>query len=178
MTSLARSTLAILLGLALVTPVFAQFDPADAGRKFRGDYESFHKGSAYHRHAQDNSQLLYYSYQVNPKAPVAVIEKQNAAVKSNLELSGAALKELKTVHAKDAEAVKLIDSILKRQANALGHCDMLSECCKKGDEPDKIAACCVDMHDELEAGKKDMAALKKHLKIEDLPVPKKPAPKK
>ena len=177
MTGLTRGTLALLC-LVLVTPVFSQFDPADAGRKFRGDYESFHKGSVYHRHAQDNSQLLYYTYQVNPKAPVAVIEKQNAVVKNNLELSGAALKELKTVHAKDAEAVKLIDSILKHQANALGHCDMLSDCCKKGDGPDKIAACCVDMHDELEVAKKDMDALKKHLKIEDLPVPKKPAPKK
>lgn len=178
MTGLARRTWAALLALALVAPVFAQFDPADAGRKFRGDYSNFHQSRIYQSHAQDYSRLMYTSQYIQPTAPVAVIEKQNAAVKDNLAKSDAELKALKAAHAKDPEAVKLVDSILKHHANALTHCDMLGECCKRGDGPDKISACCVEMHDELEAGKKDMDALKKHLKIEDLPVPKKPVPKK
>ena len=73
MTGLARGTLAALFALTLVAPVFAQFDPADGARKWRGDYESFHQGTAYHRQAQESSQMIYYSQLVQPAAPVAVI---------------------------------------------------------------------------------------------------------
>ena len=178
MTGLARGTLAALFALTLVAPVFAQFDPADGARKWRGDYESFHQGTAYHRQAQESSQMIYYSQLVQPAAPVAVIEKQTAWVKDNLTKSDEALKAVKAAHPKDADVAKHVDSILKHHANALTHCNMVAECCKKGDGPDKISACCVEMYDELDAAKKELDVLKKHLKIEDLPVPKKPVPKK
>lgn len=178
MMTLKSNVLAALLALAMVAPAFAQFDPADIGRKSRGDYESFHQGSAYHRHAQDHSQLIYSYQQIQPTAPVAIVEKQNSALKDNLTKSSEALKSLKTAHAKDPEVVKLVDSILKRQASAMTHCDMLSACCQKGEGAEKMSGCCVGMYEELDAANKDIDALKKHLKIKDLPVPTKQAPKK
>ena len=107
-----------------------------------------------------------------------VVDKQATAVKENLAKSDESLKAVKAAHAKDPEVVMLADSILKHHANAAAHCDMVSDCCKKGDAPGKIADCCVDIHDELEAAKKDMEKLKKHLKVEELPIPKKEAVKK
>ncbi len=178
MMTLTSRTMAALWALTLVAPVFAQLDPADIGRKSRGDYESFHQGSAYHRHAQDHSQLIYSYQQIQPTAPVAIVEKQNSALKDNLTQSGEALKALKATHVKDPEVVKLVDAILKRQASAMTHCDMLAACCKKGDGAEKISSCCVGMYEELDAANKDLGALKKHLKIKDLPVPAKQTPTK
>ena len=178
MTTLTRMTLATLLALSVAGTAFAQFDSADAGRKFRGDYNSFHQSATYQRHAQDYSRMIYSSQVIQPAAPVAIVEKQAAAVKDNLAKSDEALKAVKEAHAKDPEVVKLVDSILKHHASTASHCNMVMACCKNGDGPGKIADCCADMHEDLEAAKKEMDALKKHLKIEELPVPKKQVSKK
>lgn len=82
---------------------------------------------------------------------------------------------VKAAHSQDAEVVKLVDSILKHHAAATSHCNMAAKCALKGEGTDKTADCCVEMHDELEAAKKDLEDLKKHLNVEELPVPKKSA---
>ena len=177
MTTLARMTLATLLAVSVVgSTAFAQktIGP-DAGAKARGEVTS---SAIYQRHALDYSRMMYDSQQIQPTAPPAVLEKQTVTVKDNLTKSDEALKAVKAAHSNDPETVKLVDSILKHHANTVAHCNMLMECCKKGDGPGKIADCCVDMHDELKAAKKEMDMLKKHLKIEELPVPTKQALKK
>jgi hypothetical protein len=94
-------------------------------------------------------------------------------VKTALAKADESLKAVKEAHSKDAEVVKLVDSILKHHAAATSHCGMAAECAVKGEGSEKVADCCVEMHDELEAANKQLTALKKHLKVEELPVPKK-----
>ena len=177
MNPVLRMTWATLAAAAIFSAAaFAQTTIGpDAGAKARGEVTS---SATFQRHAQDYSRMMYNSQQIQPAAAPAVVEKQAATVKENLTKSDEGLKAVKAAHAKDAEVVKLVDSILKHHANAASHCDMVAECCKKGDGPGKIADCCVDIHDELEAAKKDMDKLTKHLKIEELPIPKKQATKK
>jgi hypothetical protein len=120
---------------------------------------------------------MYYTQQINPAAPPEVVKKQAETVKTALSKSDESLKAVKDAHPKDAEVAKLVDSILKHHAAAASHCGMAAECAVKGDPAEKVADCCVDMHEELEAANKELVALKKHLKVEELPVPKK-TPKK
>ncbi len=177
MNTMVRMTwVALVAAASLSATAFAQktIGP-DASAKIRGEVTS---SATYQRHAQDYSRMMYYSQQIQPAAPPAVVEKQAASVKENLTKSDEALKAVKAAHPKDPEVVKLVDSILKHHASAAAHCDMVGECCKKGDGPGKIADCCVDMHEELEAAKKDMDQLMKHLKIAELPIPKKQPAKK
>ncbi len=176
-----KSKWSAIVGVAALMAVFAgQSAPAQdgAGAKFKGHVNNFWEAQGWQNHAQDYSRTMYYSQQIQPAASPAVVEKQAATVKEDLAKSDEALKAVKAAHAKDPEAVKLVDSILKHHANAAAHCNMVQECCKKSEEPGKIADCCVDIHDELEAAKAEMAKLKKHLKIEELPIPKKQAAKK
>ena len=176
MTALVRMTLAALVALTVTSSVFAQ-DVTDASRKFRGDYGT-HQSATYNRHAQDNSQLLYNAPQLQPAAPLPVLQEQAKAVRQNTTKASDALKDVKAAHPKDAEAAKLVESIQKHYANVLTHCDMLDECCKNKDGTGKLADCCVDIHAELEAAKLETDKLMKHLKVEPLAVPKKVPAKK
>ncbi|MFO1045831.1 MAG: hypothetical protein U0941_28955 [Planctomycetaceae bacterium] len=176
-----KSKWSAIVGVAALMAVFAgQSAPAQDGAsaKFKGHVNNFWEAQGWQNHAQDYSRTMYYSQQIQPAASPAVVEKQAATVKEDLAKSDEALKAVKAAHSKDPEAVKLVDSILKHHANAAAHCNMVQECCKKSEGPGKIADCCVDIHDELEAAKAEMAKLKKHLKIEELPIPKKQAAKK
>jgi hypothetical protein len=176
-----KSKWSAILSVAALMAVLAgqsAFAQDGASAKFKGNVTNFWEAQGWQRHAQDYSRTMYYSQQIQPAAPPAVVEKQAATVKEDLAKSDEALKALKAAHSKDPEAVKLVDSILKHHANAAVHCNMVQECCKKAEGPGKIADCCVDIHDELEAAKADMEKLKKHLKIVELPVPKKQAAKK
>lgn len=142
----------------------------DAGAKARGEVTS---SATHQRHAQEHVQMLYNTLEVNPKAAPAVIQEQAAAVKTSLTKSDELLKSVKTAHAKDPEVVKLVDSILKHHANAAAHCDMALDYIKKGDAAGKLPECCADIHEHIEAAKKDMDKLKKLVKAEELKVPKK-----
>lgn len=176
MTALVRMTLATMVALTMTTSMFAQ-DVTDATRKFRGDYGT-HQSATYNRHAQDHSQLLYNAPQLQPAAPLPVLQEQAKAVRQNTTKASDALKEVKAAHPKDAEAAKLVESIQKHYANVLTHCDMLDESCKTKDATGKIPECCVDIHHELEAAQLETDKLMKHLKVEPLAVPKKVPAKK
>ena len=175
MTTLVRMTLATLVALTMVSSVFAQ-DLSDATRKFRGDYGT-HQSRTYNRHAQDYTRFLYHAPQLQPAAPLPVLQEQAKAVRQNTTKASDALKDVKAAHPKDAEAAKLVESIQKHYANVLTHCDMLDDCCKTKDATGKLAACCVDIHAELEAAQLETDKLMKHLKVEPLAVPKKAAAK-
>lgn len=149
-------------------------DPAihDAGWKVRGDYYPGSRASTYQQHAQDYARQCYYQAQIQPAAP-KVLQEQAAAVKKNIEMSSKDLESLKVTTKKDAEAQKLIASILEHHENALKHSKHLEECCANNAGELETAKCCADIDTELEAAKADMAKLLKHLKIEPLPAPKK-----
>jgi len=175
MKSVMRLASCGLASLALVAIGFAQqtIGP-DAGAKARGEVVS----SLSHQHyAQQQARVMYYTQQINPTAAPEVVKKQAETVKVALVKADESLKLVKEAHSKDQEVVKLVDDILKHHAAATAHCNMAGECAVKGEGGIVVANCCVDMHDELEAANKQLVALKKHLKIEDLPVPKK-LPKK
>lgn len=176
MMTLTRLRLAALVALTLVSSVFAQ-DLSDATRKFRGDYGT-HQSQTYNRHAQDYTRFLYNAPQLQPAAPLPVLQEQAKAVRQNTTKASDALKDVKATHPKDAEAAKLVESIQKHYANVLTHCDMLDDCCKTKDATGKLAACCVDIHAELEAAQLETDKLMKHLKVEPLAVPKKAPEKK
>jgi hypothetical protein len=164
-----------LMFAMLASPAFAQktIGP-DAGAKIRGEVTS----SAVNQHyAQETARVMYYAQQINPGAAPEVIQKQAETVKTALAKSDESLKAVKEANAKDPEVVTLVDSILKHHASAVAHCNMAAECAVKKEGGEIIADCCAEMHDELEAAKKDMKSLKKHLKVEELPVPKKAAKK-
>ena len=150
-------------------------DPAihDAGWKVRGDYYPGPSARMYQQHAQDYSRQLYYQVQIQPAAPKKVLQEQAAAVKTNIELSSKELESLKTTTKNDAEAQKLITSILDHHAKALKHSKHLEDCCAKDAGEVETAKCCAEVDTELEAAKADLAKLLKHLKIEPLPAPKK-----
>ncbi len=170
-----RTSLTVASMAMLATTVLAQTIGPDAGAKARGEVTS---SATHQRHAQDHARILYYTMEVNPKAAPAVVLEQAASVKESLAKSDESLKAVKAVHAKDSEVVALVDSILKHHANAAAHCDMAAEFIKKGDPAGKISDCCVDIHNEVELAKIDMAKLTKLLKAEELPVPKKQTPQK
>ena len=176
MSALVRMTLATLVALAMVSSVSAQ-DVTDATRKFRGDYGT-HQSQAYNRHAQDYTRFMYNAPQLQPAAPLPVLQEQAKAVRQNTTKASEALKDVKAAHPKDAEAAKLVESIQKHYANVLTHCDMLDDCCKTKDATGKLADCCVDIHHELEAAQLETDKLMKHLKVEPLAVPKKVPAKK
>lgn len=160
-----------LVSFALVSTGFAQqtIGP-DAGAKARGEVTS---SLSHQQYAQQQARVMYYTQQINPTAAPEVVKKQAETVKTALAKSDESLKAVKEAHPKDAEVAKLVDSILKHHAAATAHCTMAGECAVKGDGATVIANCCAEMHDELEAANKELVALKKHLKVEDLPVPKK-----
>ena len=171
MTTLNGLRLAALVALTLVSSAFAQ-DLSDATRKFRGDYGT-NQSSTYNRHAQDYTRFMYNAPQLQPAAPLPVLQEQAKAVRQNTTKASDALKDVKAAHPKDAEAAKLVESIQKHYANVLTHCDMLDDCCKNKDATGKLADCCVDIHHELEAAQLETDKLMKHLKVEPLAVPKK-----
>ena len=175
MMTVTRLRLAALVALTLVSSVFAQ-DLSDATRKFRGDYGT-HQSQTYNRHAQDYTRFMYNAPQLQPAAPLPVLQEQAKAVRQNTTKASEALKDVKAAHPKDAEAAKLVESIQKHYANVLTHCDMLDDCCKNKDATGKLADCCVDIHHELEAAQLETDKLMKHLKVEPLAVPKKAAAK-
>jgi len=121
---------------------------------------------------------MYNAPQLQAAAPLPVLQEQAKAVRQNTTKASDALKDVKVAHPKDAEAAKLVDSIQKHYANVLTHCDMLDDCCKTKDATGKLAACCVDIHAELEAAQLETDKLMKHLKVEPLAVPKKVPAKK
>lgn len=171
MTTLPCSKFAVLLMLTMVSSIAAQ-DLSDATRKFRGDYGT-HKSSTHNRHAQDQTRLLYNAPRLQPAAPLPVLQEQATAVRQNATKATEALKDVKTAHPKDAEAAKLVESIQKHYANVLTHCDMLDDCCKSTEKTAKLASCCVDIYQELEAARVETEKLMKHLKVEPLAVPTK-----
>jgi hypothetical protein len=170
MNCLFRLLVCCGVSASLVSNVFSQTIGPDAGAKARGEVTSSATHSAY---AHQQARVMYYYQQITPAAKPEVVKQQAESVKSALAKADEGLKAIKESHAKDAEVVKLVDSILKHHASAIGHCTMAAECAMKGEGVEKTADCCVEMHDELEAANKDYAALKKHLKVEELPVPKK-----
>ena len=175
MKSAIRMFCLCVVSTTLVSTAFAQktIGP-DAGAKARGEVTS----SAVNQHyAQQQARVMFYTQTINPAAAPEVVKKQAETVKTALAKSDESLKFVKETHAKDAEVVKLVDSILKHHAAATAHCDMAATCAVKGDSTEVIADCCVEMHDELDAAAKQMTALKKHLKVEELPIPKKAAKK-
>ena len=166
MTCLGLATAAVFSATAFAQQLIGP----DAGAKARGEVTS---SATHQRHAQEHTQILYYTLEVNPKAAPAVIQEQAASVKESLAKSDESLKAVKTAHVKDPEVVKLVDSILKHHASAAAHCDMALDFIKKGDSGTKLPDCCADIHGEIEAAKKDMDKLTKLLKAEPLPIPKK-----
>ncbi len=164
-----------LVSAMMASTAFAQktIGP-DAGAKIRGEVTS---SISHQQYAQQQARVMYYTQQINPTAAPEVVKKQAETIKTALAKADESLKAVKEAHPKDAEVVKLVDSILKHHAAATSHCGMAAECAVKGEGPEKVADCCVEMHDELESANKELAALKKHLKIEELPVPKKAAKK-
>ena len=175
-----KSKWSAILGVAALTvsfaPAFAQqtIGP-DAGAKIRGEVTS---SATHQRHAQEHVQILYNTLEVNPKAAPAVLREQAAACKTSLAKSDELLKSVKVAHAKEPEVVKLIDSILKHHADAAAHCDMAADYIKKGESAGKLPDCCADIHEQIEAAKKDMEKLKKLVKAEELMIPQKPPVKK
>ena len=183
MNSMLRLTAFALLLCSTASWAIAKDEPyLDATRKFRGDYGTGNKASMYQQHAQDYSRQLYYQVQVQPTAPKPALMEQATAVRKNMESSNKELESLKTATKADDEAQKLIASIQGHHAKVLKHCNRLDDCCKKDADAGMIGDCCADIDADMEAAKKDMDQLLKHLKIEALPVPKKAvekdAPKK
>src|SRR5437762_11902230 len=164
MATLFAMFVALSLGSAL--PGFAQFrDPTvrDAGSKMRDEAITGHEYRAYQRAAQEKSQTLYhrYSYAPSPAQPQAqqqpLVSPQRAKevageIRKDLKTSDAALARLKTAHAKEAEVVKVIDSIEKHHAKAHEVCGMLEEeCIKEHGDHAVCGQCCADMWHELDA---------------------------
>ena len=171
MNHVVRKLSSVVAGLAILSAtVFAQTIGPDAGAKARGEVTS---SATHQRHAQEHTQMLYSTLEVNPKAAPAVIQEQAASIKESLGKSDESLKAVKATHAKDPEVVKLVDAILKHHADASADCDMASDYIKKGDATGKLPNCCADIHEHIDAAKKDMDKLTKLLKAEPLPVPKK-----
>lgn len=171
MKSMRSAVVLSLLSFGFVSGVLAQqtIGP-DAGYKIRGDFNS---AASHQYYAQQQARVMYYTQQITPAAPAEVVKKQAETVKGALAKADEQLKSVKEAHSKDPEVVKLVDTILKHHAAATAHCNMAGECAVKGEGAHVVANCCADMHDELEAANKHLLTLKKHLKVEDLPVPKK-----
>ncbi|MGQ0634820.1 MAG: hypothetical protein ACT4QC_09435 [Planctomycetaceae bacterium] len=163
--------------LALVSSAEAQFS---ADVKISGDAFRHGRAQTYQRHAQEQSQMLYYySQPQQPKQSRQPIPKEEAkelvaGIRRNLTASDKALAELKEAHVKEPEVVKLIDSIQKHHAKAHEVCGMAEkECAKEHGDHAVIGDCCGQMWHELDAAKADMEKLGKLLKVEKLPTPPK-----
>lgn len=166
---------------SLCVVLFAQvvFAQPDAGAKIRGDAWNGGQVQTYQRHAQDRSQMLYYYTQPQSPVPKPLAQELVKGIKKDLTEADKALAKLKTDHAKEPEVVKQITLIEKHHAKAHEVCGMAEEqCLKEHGDHVMIAECCADMWSELDAAQIETQKLLKMLKIEKLPVPKKPAERK
>ncbi len=172
-------TLSSLCALCVVLMSQVVFAQAEAGAKIRGDAWNGGQVQTYQRHAQDRSQMLYQYAQ--PQTPVTKPEAKElvTGIKKDLTEADKALAKLKADHAKEPEIVKQIALIEKHHVKAHEVCGMAEEhCLKEHGDHVVIADCCANMWNELDAAQVETNKLLKMLKIEKLPVPKKPAEKK
>ena len=177
MKTLTHLMLAVVVGLGFVAQVMAD-TPRDAGSKARGDVTNFWVPSYSQNHAQDHARSLY-SYGQNQQ-PVAapVIQEHVTAIRQNLNTCQKGLGELKKANPDNKEAQTSITKLETIHKKVLEHCGMLDKEAKneKGDSV-VVCDCCADIHHELGEAKTEMGKLQKALKIEELPVPAKRAPK-
>lgn len=134
-----------------------------------------HQAVTSQQHAQDRVQSLYYYGQAQQPIPKAEAKELVEGIKKDLKASQAALAKLQSEHAKNKDAIALIDSIKKHHAKAEETCGMAEEACLKEEQDEVVVGdCCSEMFHEIEAAKADTQKLLKLLKIE-LEPPKKPA---
>lgn len=166
--------LGLAIVLAVVPGAFAQNDSSlDAGRKIR-DGGMAHGAQYHQRHAQNQSQILYYYSQSQHLIPKAEAKELIAGIKGSLTAADKSLAKLKADHAKEPEVQKLITSIEKHQAKAHEVCGMAEEhCLKEHGDHVIIGDCCSEMWHEIDAAHDDTAKLMKLLKIDNLAKPKK-----
>ena len=178
MKTVSQWMLAAIVGLGLVSYVIAD-QPRDAGSKARGDVTNFWVPSYSQSHAQDHARSLYYYGQDQQPVAAPVIQEHVTAIRQNLNTCQKGLEELKKANPDNKEAQTSITKIETIHKKVLEHCSMLDKEAKneKGDSV-VVCDCCADMHHELDEAKTEMGKLQKALKIEELPVPAKRAPKK
>lgn len=162
-----------------VSGVFSQ----DAGSKIRDGgvaHGMAHTVAMNQRHVQDRSQILQYHIEAQQTIPKDIAHEMVVGIKKDLAASDKALAGLKMTYAKNTDAVKLIDSIMKHHATTQTACNTVEEHVLK-DNGDHVAVSegCSTMWHEVEAAKVETTKLLKLLKLDKLPTPKKaPAPPK
>lgn len=179
MKTLKILSAASLLGLCFALMTQVVFAQADAGAKIRGDAWNGGRVQTFQRHAQDRSQMLFYSSQSKDPLPKQEAKELVTGIQKDLTEAEKALAKLKADHAKEPEVVKQIALIEKHHARAKEVCGMAAEQCEKehGDHV-MICDCCADMWHELDAAQVETNKLLKMLKIDKLPIPKKATDKK